>query len=214
MVCPSRELGIVGLFWGLALVGACVVLDQPDHRGSFRAQSTATDHVATPSSDPSPPRAAGRADEMMLELITPASVATRSSGGHAHARQADMMRLSVAFEPPSPRVGEQLTVSLTVENRSRRPIHGLRLFSSGPWSSFTILDVSPDGTFDRSWLGASFFAPGTIPPSQTSHVQIVALANESGHRQFTCTPTALPGQPLPYMADGRIVVEGAVWISP
>lgn len=123
------------------------------------------------------------------------------------ARQA--VAFSGRFDPRTLRVGQKLVVELTIENKSERPIEGLRVFSRGPWDKYTVVNVVPNGKLESGILGFNIYSGMTVPPGQTRVLSVVAYPNEPGNHEFSF----IPNQDTTPLVDEKgegIVIGGQV----
>ena len=116
------------------------------------------------------------------------------------------------FEPKLLKVGQKLVVKLGIENKSERPIEGLRIFSSGPWAKFTVASVLPGGRLESGLLGFNIYSPMTVPPGQTRFINIVAYPNEPGNHDFTFIPNR-DTEALKDTEGKGIVIGGTVAVT-
>jgi hypothetical protein len=124
------------------------------------------------------------------------------------------MTFAVAVEPPTLRVGDRLTITMVLENHSDHQIHGLRVFSAGPWEEYAVDQVMPAGHVDMTWLGATFSTPLIIGPGQSGQVRITASPRAAGDSHFTFTPNSYGDRHLPRLTGQRIVFDAHVKVTP
>lgn len=172
---------------------------------------TATVQPATAITVPPTPVPA-TATALPAPTVAPTAVPKAAPPTDAPTPSAPVVDFSGAFKPRLLKVGEKLVVELSIENKSDRPIEGLRIFSSGPWGKFTVVNVMPAGNFESGLLGYNIYSRMTVPPGQKRVVSIIAYPNEPGTHDFTFIPnyetTALVG------ADGKgIVIGGQVAVT-
>lgn len=114
------------------------------------------------------------------------------------------------FEPVTLRVGQKLVVELTLENKSEQQIEGVRIFSSGPWDKYTIVNVMPNGRHESGMLGHNFTTGMVFPPGVKRSVNIVAYPNEPGNHDFTFIPHHATTKQLRDESGSNIVIGGKV----
>ena len=153
-----------------------------------------------------PPRAAAA---WVPPTVTPAPQPTatpRPSG--------QPIELTGVFSPPTVRVGERVVFELTLVNLSDRPIEGLRIFSTGPWEKFTLIDVGPGGLRQPGPLGWDFYSGLALAPGRSGQVRIVASPNEPGHHRFVFIPNRLDTRQFVGDDGQQIAIGGDVAASP
>lgn len=114
------------------------------------------------------------------------------------------------FNPRTLRVGQKLVVELTLENKGDRPIEGFRVFSSGPWDKYTIVNVMPGGQYEGGFLGWNFRTAMVVPPGEKRTLNIVAYPNEPGNHNFSFIPHEGETKNLRDAKNENIVIGGTV----
>lgn len=210
----APNVWLIASFRGLVLVGVLLV-EVEDKRGQrlFSASSPADEQTSAWSVTPHLLSVAG-SNETFRPIVTPGDVTTVALGEARNGRPEQMSPLSVKITPSVARVGERLEVTLTVENPNQRALDEFRLFSSGSWGSFTIVGVSPDGGFERSWLGATFSSSAAIGVGSVEQTRILTLANETGDWHFTFVLHPPDGGHHPLFSGGSVVAEADVRDAP
>jgi len=105
------------------------------------------------------------------------------------------LRISAALEPPAPRAGTEFLLRLTVTNDGDRPTRGVYIATSGPWERWSVLEVSPPGTFARDAAGWHFVSPLEVPAQQARTVEVRIEADAPSEEQLTfAVREAEPGE--------------------
>jgi len=117
------------------------------------------------------------------------------------------------FEPRVLRIGQRITMTLTLINKSDQSFETVRLFGGGPWDKFTIISVGPAGRVDKGIFGWNFRFAGGLAAGETKVMTIVASPNEPGNHELTFIPNnGETGQVID--ADGsNIVIGGTIAVT-
>lgn len=117
--------------------------------------------------------------------------ATARSVPTATPRVAQYVDLTGRFVPRILRVGDRVTVTIGLTNKSAGPIQGLDIFADGPWSRFTILSVTPGFSLECGGLFSSsctIRGASTVPSGSTATIELVLAANEPGNHTLGFLP--------------------------
>jgi hypothetical protein len=200
-IAASVPLGLWALVW---LVSVMTGVFRPSTPSPV-TQSTPAAIIAAAQPAPTSPAAAPPAARPAPSTATPKPPEPTATP----APPPLAVGFTGQFKPTLLHVGEKLVVELTVQNKSDRPIEGLRIFSSGPWDKYTIVNVLPSGRFDIGFLGTNFYSGFAIPPGGKQAVSIVAYTNEPGSHEFSFIPNR-DTQPLKDEKGENIVIGGKV----
>jgi len=148
----------------LAMLSAC---------GSQAASPLFPTSTPSPEARPSPAAAATDA--------SPRPVSTRPSG----PRPEVPLSVSVELGTPTPRVGQDFTISLRITNSGTRSADGVDVATAGPWDRYTVLSVKPTGAFLRYPSGWHVLSPIAIAAGETATLDIRLRADEPSDEQLT-----------------------------
>lgn len=202
---------VTAAFWAVLLVSVAAIAyvrQSPDRDEPGYALGRPSGGATVRRLRPSTSRAQDAATTSTARLEAP------SADDENRRSPAPGVAVFVDTEPSVVRIGEQTTITVTLVNRSDRSIDGLQIFSSGPWDMFKVDGVAPLGRYDYDLLGATFSAPISIAPNQPGHVEIKVTPSSPGRFHFTFTPTPAPGQRLPRIVNGGIVIEAGLEVVP
>jgi hypothetical protein len=107
------------------------------------------------------------------------------------------MQISAELDPPTPHAGEEFVVALNVTNTGDRAARGIYIATSGPWDTWTVLGVEPNGTFDRDANGNGWhiISNEEVPTGETRTVLVHVRADEPSQQQLTfAVREAEPGE--------------------
>ena len=106
------------------------------------------------------------------------------------------MRISAQLDPPTPRAGVEFNLRLTVANDDgTRTAHGIYVATSGPWERWTVMEITPSGTFARDAAGWRLISSVQIPPHDARNVDVRVRADEPSEEQLTfAVREAEPGE--------------------
>lgn len=190
---------------GLAFLGASCIMAVGAQNAASRPTPAPVAQVAIATPAPKPaatatevPAAAAVEAPTLAPPVTEPTIAPTATSPRSKPEVKPTVppppSLAVAFtgrfEPMLLRVGQKLVVELTLENKSERPIEGLRIFSRGPWDKYTIVNVMPNGRHESGMLGHNFYSGLVFPPGVKRTVNIVAYPNEPGNHEFSFIPNA------------------------
>lgn len=96
------------------------------------------------------------------------------------------MRISAQLDPPTPRAGIEFTLRLTVNNDDpSRTAQGIYVATSGPWERWTVMEITPSGTFARDASGWRLISAVQIPARDSRNVDLRIRADEPAEEQLT-----------------------------
>ncbi len=191
---PAR-LKRLGAWTALAAATLVALVTFPGYEVSDPSVSPGTRQAAS-----SPPSDAPRPQQIALQSPTSSPKPTEVPRSTATPKPTDIPRPTATpqpktlvdfkgqFDPPMLRVGQKLVVKLGLENKSSHEFNGFRIFSTGPWDKYTIVNVMPSGRYEGGWLGHNFRTSMKVPPGETRWLNIVAYPNEPGNHEFSFIP--------------------------
>jgi hypothetical protein len=107
------------------------------------------------------------------------------------------LRISAQLDPPTPRAGEEFVLALSVDNDGDHAAHGAYIATTGPWDTWTVLGVEPDGVFGRDDAGWHIVSSIEIPPGETRTILVHVRADEPSQEQLTFAVREAQPQELP-----------------
>lgn len=172
-----------------------------------------TEAPAPPAEPTAAPQPATAAPEPTLRPVMATAAARAASKPTAVPAPPPLaIAFTGEFDPRVLRVGQKLVIKLGIENKSTRPIEGLRIFTTGPWDKYTVVSVVPNGRFESGMIGYNVYSGMTVPPGQTRFLSIVANPNEPGNHDFSFIPNQDTTQLKDEKGEG-IVIGGKVAVT-
>jgi hypothetical protein len=205
-IAASVPLGIWTVIWLFSVLAGAL---RPNPQPAIVLRPTPTAIVAGQPVPTSAPPAAPAAPAPTSKPVPPTATPRPPVPTATAAPPPVAVAFTGQFKPTLLHVGEKLVVELGIENKSDRPIEGVRIFSSGPWDKYTIVNVLPNGRFDIGFLGTNFYSGFTVAPGGRQTVSIVAYPNEPGSHEFSFIPNR-DTQPLKDEKGENIVIGGKV----
>ncbi len=171
--------------------------------------NTAVPPTATaipPTATSVPPTAAPRSPT----AIPPTAVPSPTAKPQAALR----IEFTGQFQPNLLRVGNKLVVALTTKNLGGDTIHIDRIFTTGPWDKYTVVNVMPGKNFSCDFLGCNAWLGSlAVAPGKSITVNIIAYPNEPGSHQFSFIPHLTEGEDVRDASGDKIVIGGKVAVT-
>jgi hypothetical protein len=105
------------------------------------------------------------------------------------------LRIDAQLDPPTPHAGEEFVLALKISNDGDRPARGVYIATSGPWDTWTVLDVQPSGTFSRDAVGWHIISDVQIPTGDSRTIELHVRADQPAQEQLTfAVREAEPGE--------------------
>lgn len=215
-----KQGGRVKMILGVivALLFVCIVIaalnggSKTGDAGSTATSANARAELPASTTSSNAPTATPKATATVAPTATPKPTATVAPTATPKPA-AITVAFTGQFQPTILRVGEKLVVQLGLENKSSQELKGFRVFSTGPWDKYTIVNVMPAGSFDNGLFGTTFTAGMLVPAGEKRFLNIVAYPNEPGSHKFTFEARMPESGALANESGEQPVIGGTVSVT-
>jgi hypothetical protein len=120
------------------------------------------------------------------------------------------------FSPRTPRVGQRVSLTLDVTNRSGPAINGIWMFIEGPLTKFTLVSCGPDCRLETGFLFSNprLRSGIVIPPGRTQTWRAEVIPLEAGTHTVTVRLRSPETVPLRGPGGNPVVLTDRITVSP
>jgi hypothetical protein len=118
------------------------------------------------------------------KTIEPWAERSRGPTAEREAALADL-QVEATVEPVAPRAGEPLVFHLDITNPADWNVDAITVGTGGPWDSYRLLSIRPEGVLRRDPAGWYVLSTLTIPAGETRRLDIAAIPQQFGDSTFS-----------------------------